>query len=136
TGVPVAYEPDGHTPVFIGSAIMGNAVHPCKIVPTLVPPCRVPYGGAEHGHNGRYDLLPFDPQTMEWVETSKGKIPAGRRPIEGGYEDHSGKLYHALGTVHGARVPGKAGEHLGGATLAFGGAEHFVDKDYAVLCWR
>ncbi|KAH8092590.1 hypothetical protein BXZ70DRAFT_950585 [Cristinia sonorae] len=136
TGPPVSYEPDGRTPVFIGSAITNNAVHPCKIVPTLSPPCRVPYGGGEHGHQGRYDLLPFDPATMEWVTTSKGKVPPGKRPIEGGYEDHTGKLYHALAKIQGVKVPGKTGEHLGGANIPFGGGEHFVEKDYEILCWR
>ncbi|KAI0077918.1 hypothetical protein K474DRAFT_1684074 [Panus rudis PR-1116 ss-1] len=133
-GPPVAQDADG-SPVFIGSAILGGSVHPCKIVPTLNPPVRVPYGGGEYAHNGRYDLLPFDPATMEWVHSEMGRIPAGRRPVEGGYEEHGGKLYHALGTVNGLQVPGKVGEHLSEAKVAFGGAE--VDaRDYYILCWR
>ena len=110
-GQPVANDLDG-SPVFVGSALMERSVHPCKIVPNLQPPCRVPYGGGEFEHRGRFDLLPFDPMTMEWVHTSQGRIPTGRRPVEGGYEEHGGKLYHALGTVNGVKVPGKTGEHL------------------------
>ena len=72
------------------------------------------YGGREVEHNGRYDLLPFDPNTMEWVPTSHGQVPPGRRPVEGGYEEDGAKLYHAIAVVHGVRVPGKAGPHLVG----------------------
>ena len=111
TGPPPARDLDG-SPVFIGSALMERSVHPCKIAPALNPPCHVPYGGGEYEHTGRYDLLPVDPNTMEWVEASQGRIPNGRRPVEGGYEEHGGKLYHALGEVSGVQVPGKTGEHL------------------------
>ncbi|OJT07461.1 hypothetical protein TRAPUB_1704, partial [Trametes pubescens] len=111
-GQPVAFDADGRTPVFVGSALLGNAVHPCKIVPSLTPPARVAYGGRELEHRGRYDLLPFDPNTMEWVPTANGHIPAGRRPVEGGYEESGGKLFHALAPVNGVRVPGKTGTHL------------------------
>lgn len=111
-GQPVAYDADGRTPVYVGSAIFERAVHPCKIVPSFNPPPRVPYGGREHEHAGRYDLLPFDPATMEWVPTAHGQIPHGRRPVEGGYEENGEKLYHVLGTINGVRVPGKTGAHL------------------------
>ncbi|KAI0309916.1 hypothetical protein OF83DRAFT_1166752 [Amylostereum chailletii] len=108
------------SPVFLGSAIFPNAVHPCKIAPRLQPPCRVPYGGTEHGHEGRYDLLPFVPETMEWVRTGGGRVPKGRRPVEGGYEDHGAKLYHAVAEIGGVRVPGKTGEHLVGLFFSSG----------------
>ena len=109
------------SPVFLGSALFystGNtggrpdSVHPCKIAPHLSPPCRVPYGGGEFEHHGRYDLLPFVPQMMEWVLTSRGQIPQGRRPIEGGVENHGAKLYHAVAKVGNVWVPGKTGAHL------------------------
>ena len=104
---------DGHSPVFLGSAIFPNAVHPCKVSLGVGPtPCRVPYGGTEYEHEGRYDLLPFAPETMEWVRTSHGRVPHGRRPVEGGYEDHGAKLYHAAAVINGVKVPGKTGEHL------------------------
>lgn len=112
TGPPVAYEADGVTPLFIGSALFETSVQPCKIGPHLQPAASVPYGGGEHGHHGRYDLLPFVPQQMEWVHTGYGQIPAGRRPIEGGYEENGGKLYHAIAPINGVNVPGKTGEHL------------------------
>ncbi|KAL0565207.1 hypothetical protein V5O48_016823 [Marasmius crinis-equi] len=116
TGSPPCQDADG-SPVFIGSALLENSVHPCKIVPNLAPPCRVPYGGVEYEHHGRYDLLPLDFNTMEFVPTSHGQIPAGRRPIEGGYEDNGEKLYHAVGVVQGVRVPGKTGTHLYGSSI-------------------
>jgi hypothetical protein len=108
---PPCKDADG-SPVFIGSALLDKSVHPCKIAPHLRPSCRVPYGGGEFEHNGRFDLLPFEPHLMEWVQTHGGQIPHGRRPVEGGYEDGGAKLYHALANIHGTLVPGKTGEHL------------------------
>ncbi|KAF5377323.1 hypothetical protein D9757_008040 [Collybiopsis confluens] len=153
-GRPPFHDADGVSPVFIGSAIFDDSVHPCKIVPTLDPKCMVPYGGTEHHHYGRYDLLPFDPTTMEFVRTSHGHIPQGRRPVEGGYEDNGmahflrilfylmidtvtgNKLYHGIGDVGGVMVPGKAGTHLGGCNVSFGGKEHIIRENYDILCWR
>lgn len=109
-GQPPCYDLDG-SPVYFGSAFIEGAVHPCKIAPHLPTPCGVPYGGTEHWHDGRYDLLPFDPSTMELVRASHGHIPHGRRPVEGGYES-AGRLYHAIALVDGVRVPGKTGQHL------------------------
>ena len=105
-----------------------------------MPACRVPYGGGEYEHTGRYDLLRkfllfhypliHDPrnyltllnlisswpykaftQDMELIPASGGVLPPGRRPVEGGYENGI-KLYHAVGQIDGVRVPGKCGEHL------------------------
>lgn len=93
---------------------------------------------------------------MEFVLTSHGKIPNGRRPVEGGYEENGSKLYHAVAPVKGVQVPGKAAEHLyvtllfyiilpiiydafifmltsGGCHVAFGGAEIEVSENYQVL---
>ena len=110
-GRPPTTDSDGFTPVFIGSAIFPDSVHPCKITPSLYPPCRVTHGGGEVEYHARFDLLPIT-QDMEWVPTRNGQVPPGRRPIEGGYEVNGGKLYHALGLVQGVHVPGKTGEHL------------------------
>lgn len=110
-GQPPCYDVGGE-PIYIGSALMGNSVHPCKIGKHLQPCVAVPYGGVEYGHHGRYDLLPYRPDQMEFVPTSNGRIPYGRRPVEGGYEDHGAKLYHAVAVVNGIRVPGKTAEHL------------------------
>jgi Protein of unknown function (DUF3421) len=105
---------DGRSPVFIGSALMQYSVHPCKVAPHLAPPsaCRVPYGGLEHAHHGRYDLLPFIPERMEFVQTSHGRIPPARRPVKGGFENNGAELYHAAAIIDGVRVPGKTGVHL------------------------
>ncbi|KIJ62788.1 hypothetical protein HYDPIDRAFT_156852 [Hydnomerulius pinastri MD-312] len=136
TKTPPCYDADGTSPVFIGSAIFNNSVHPCKVAPHLNPVCRVPYGGSEVEHHGRYDLLPFDPETMEWVPTSLGRIPNKRDPVQGGYEENGAKLYHAMATVRAVRVPGKTGEHLGGCNVAFGCEEHIITRGYEILCWR
>ena len=111
TKEPPCRDSDG-SPVFVGSAIFNNSVHPCKVGAHLVPPCRVPFGGSEIQHYGRYDLLPFDKEAMEWVPTSLGRIPAHRHPVPGGYEESGAHLYHAMATVRDTRVPGKTGEHL------------------------
>jgi len=133
-GSPVCPDADG-TPVFIGSALLDGSVHPCKITPLHGSACLVPLGGSEHHHYGRYDLLPFTPDTMVWIRTGYGQIPAGHRPIEGGYEA-GGNLYHSMAFVNGIRVPGKCGAHLGGCNVPYGGAEHVVVQDYEILCWR
>ncbi|KAG9315311.1 hypothetical protein JVU11DRAFT_4450 [Chiua virens] len=109
---PVCQDSDNTSPIFLGSAIFDNSVHPCKIGPCLVPHCRVPYGGSEVEHHGRFDLLPFDPDTMVWVPTSLGRVPAHRRPVQAGHEENGAYLYHAIATVRDTRVPGKTGEHL------------------------
>jgi hypothetical protein len=63
-------------------------------------------------HAGRFDLLRFDPERMEWAPASGGALPAGRKPVDGGFEQSGGRLYHAYAKVDGVDVPGKAGEHL------------------------
>ena len=119
-GEPPTHDADG-APVFVGSALAPEAapraVIPCKIVPNLgvaggsTCAVRVPYGGEELGHAGRYDLLPITGD-MEWVPASGGWTPDGRRPVEGGYEEDGRLLYHGLADIDGVRVPGKVGEHL------------------------
>jgi hypothetical protein len=110
SGRPPFWDADG-SPVFVGSALFENSVHPCKICPNIFPACRVPYGSSEFEHHGRYDLLPITP-AMEWVITSEGQLPPGRRPVEGGYEESGEKLYHAACIINGVEVPGKTGHHL------------------------
>jgi len=147
---------DGKSPVFLGSAIMEGSVHPCKVAAALPVPCRVPYGGGEHEHRGRYDLLPFVPELMEFVLTSHGRVPPGRQPVKGGFEKSGEELYHAVAVIQGVKVPGKTGIHLvrpplhfffiraqkltterlsrqRGCNVAFGGREHVVKEKYEVL---
>ena len=108
---PVAHDLDG-SPIYLGSVLLETAVHPCKVGPNLFPHAMYAYGGAEVGHEGRYDMLPFVGDQMEWVPASHGRIPDGRRPVEGGYEEGGDKLYHSIVVINGVRVPGKTGEHL------------------------
>ncbi|KAJ7158787.1 hypothetical protein C8R46DRAFT_400812 [Mycena filopes] len=128
--------------IYIGSAIFmrddgvtQKSVQPCKIGPHLYPsPCSVAYGGREVSHHGRYDLLLFDHATMEWVPTSHGRIPEGRTPVEGGYEENiHDKLYHAQARINNLPIPGKTGPHLGAAHVSFGGGEHAVHEHYEIL---
>lgn len=132
---PPPFADYGGEPVYVGSAIFPNSVHPGKLVPSLEPPCRVPYGGGEYEHHGRYDLLPITPE-MEWVQTEHGLIPQGRRPVDGGYEEGGQRLYHAVAKISGIDVPGKTAPHLNGANIPFGGEEHVVTQGYWILCWR
>lgn len=138
----------------VASAILGDSVQPCKAAPHLPNNCRFPFAGVEAEHSGRYDILPIT-NAMEWVHTSRGQVPKGRRPVEGGYEQ-DGKvcssfflsmiecqlnsllqhLFHAAAVIQGVRVPGKTGDHLGAANLSFGGAEVIVSDSYDILCWR
>ncbi|KAF8656792.1 hypothetical protein AX16_002344 [Volvariella volvacea WC 439] len=133
-GPPPCYEPDGKTPLYLGSALINNSVHPCKVAFHLstTHPAAVAYGGQEIGLD-RYDLLPFVPDEMEFVRTSYGKIPIGRRPVEGGYEESGHKLYHAIAPLLGIRVPGKTGEHLDGCLIGFGNEEHRIQENYEIL---
>ncbi|KAF8632218.1 hypothetical protein AX15_001976 [Amanita polypyramis BW_CC] len=135
-GPPPFFEADRKTPIYIGSALFDRSVHPCKVGEHLQPHALVPYGGQEYGHSGRYDLLPFIPELMVFVPTSHGHIPPGRRPVEGGYEGDGDNLYHAAAVINGLRVPGKAGKHLGGCRIGYGGHEHSITENYEILCWR
>ncbi|KAI1791655.1 hypothetical protein LXA43DRAFT_388915 [Ganoderma leucocontextum] len=126
-GEAPAWDLDG-TPVYLGTTLFNGGWHPCKVKPYCHFKARVSYGGKEYEHPGMCHLLPFNPATMEWVPTSRGKIPHGRRPVEGGYEEIGGDmLYHALAMVDGVRVPGKAGLHLAhGASVPYGNLEYIV----------
>lgn len=127
---------DGKSPIFVGSALMQYSVHPCKIAPKLPQPCYVSYGGAEIVHDGRYDLLPFVPEHMEFVLTSSGRVPPGRRPVKGGFEHDGKELYHAVAVIEGIKVPGKTGSHLNGCRIPYNGEEHIVNDNYEILCWK
>ncbi|KAJ6474548.1 hypothetical protein DFH09DRAFT_1266584 [Mycena vulgaris] len=131
------------SPVYVGSAIFMHdggsspkSVQPGKIAHHLHPPCQIAYGGRELGHHGRYEVLIIDESMMEWVHTSHGRVPEGRTPVDGGYEENHDKLYHAAARVNGIMVPGKTGHHLGAAHVSFGGEEHIIHENYEILCWR
>ncbi|ORY55161.1 hypothetical protein BCR35DRAFT_322725 [Leucosporidium creatinivorum] len=123
------------SPVYVCSALLESGergVHPGKAVRGQ---CMISYGGAEVAHVGRYDILPIT-EAMEWVPTSRGQIPKGRRPVEGGFEETGAHLFHALVHIDGVHVPAKTGEHLGGANAPWGGAEVVHTENYEILCWR
>jgi hypothetical protein len=121
--------------VYLGSVHHDeDVVVPCKIIPEFDPPAGFPYGDDEEWSNN-YEVLPFDSSKMEWVKTSEGHIPEGRRPIEGGF-DYGERLFHAYAVIDGFQVPGKTSESLGSARVPWGGVERSVEEDYFILCWK
>ncbi|KAK5987890.1 hypothetical protein PT974_12025 [Cladobotryum mycophilum] len=87
-----------------------------QYAPSLQPAgCRVPYGGEEVYHQGDYEVLPYLPELMEFVEAKNGQVPVGRRGVIGGHEDEGKLLYHAIADIKGVWVPGKTGEHISSA---------------------
>ncbi|KAF9447733.1 hypothetical protein P691DRAFT_760498 [Macrolepiota fuliginosa MF-IS2] len=138
TGPPVSHSPIDGIPIFMVS-ILHETGHVCPGKVGFRPDGPHVYFGfwhKEYRHFGQYDLFPFVPEQMEWVRTSCGQVPPGRRPIQGGYEPHGDKLYHALANVDGVDIPGKAGEHLpAGAHVPFNGQEVII-QEYQILCWK
>ncbi|KAH9015415.1 hypothetical protein EDB84DRAFT_777934 [Lactarius hengduanensis] len=127
---------DGKSPVFLGSAILEDgSVHPCKIAPSLPgAPCRVPLVGASSSITG--DTTPPLRAGADGVRCHLPWARApGRQPVKGGSESGH-ELYHAVAVIDGVKVPGKAGFHLGGCNVPFGGREHIVTEKYEILCWR
>ncbi|PBK85167.1 hypothetical protein ARMGADRAFT_872275, partial [Armillaria gallica] len=68
----------GIKPIYIGSAIFDQAIHPCKVGPHQ--PCSVAFRGREIHSEARFDPLPFNPDSLELVRTSGGRVPDGKRP--------------------------------------------------------
>jgi hypothetical protein len=95
----------------------------------------VSFGGEEREHLGRFDLLPFREREMEFVKTVGGRVPDGRRPVEGGYEENGEKLYHGAVVIDGVRVPGKTAPHLNGCNVPYGGVEQHRNE-HEILCWK
>lgn len=131
-GPPVSIDAYGRQ-IFLGSALLINkleqdhSLHPCRIVVSSPDSftCLVPFGGKEVEHDGRWQLMPFDPEQMEWVFPSDGgMIPLGRQAVQGGYEPYNFQritkrdLYYGLVSLISSdgkeeRYAGKLGEHLG-----------------------
>ncbi|KZV73084.1 hypothetical protein PENSPDRAFT_575014 [Peniophora sp. CONT] len=127
------------SPVFVGSALIDGAVHPCKITLSRlgeagITPVRVPLGGRELVHHGVYEILSIDDETMEWVRARNGRLPFGRTPVEGGYNNSSRRLYYAATTIEGCTVPGKTWENDVGANFPWEGKEIVMRDNYDVLC--
>ncbi|KIJ37609.1 hypothetical protein M422DRAFT_259969 [Sphaerobolus stellatus SS14] len=121
---------DPSQPIYVGSVAFQNAIHPCKTVPHLDYFVRVPYGGREVEPHGRYDILPIDENWMEWVQTSHGRIPPGRRPVEDGFEETREKLFHALAKSMEIGFLARLVNTF--AKIPFGG-ERIVQNDYLIL---
>ena len=149
---PTEFREPGGEPVYIGSAYIekGETVMdvrgafnpnsnggggtrwgliPCKITPAITWPVRAPFAEREVHHRGKYELLPFIPEIMEWVPAkADGSLPEGRNFVEGGYEKVESangavtetKLYHARAEVEQSMVPGRTAEADKACYVAFG----------------
>lgn len=116
----------GANPVFFASAVCGEgenqSLQPCKFVPSLAKVDAFPFwetvrlagpeAEREIEHIGLFDVLLYVPEKMELVPTELGRVPDGRRPVQGGHEADGTPLYHAVSVVKDVRVPGKCAEHL------------------------
>ncbi|KAI0819845.1 hypothetical protein BC628DRAFT_1400873 [Trametes gibbosa] len=113
-GAPVAYDVDGRTPLYLGTAHAAfGGLHPCRVQPgVLWPAAYVAHAGLEHGHGGRVDVLVIDTHAMEWVPARDGEVPRGWRPIVGGCEADGRVLFYAIAPIEKVRLPGKTGRHL------------------------
>ncbi|PBK87742.1 hypothetical protein ARMGADRAFT_860439, partial [Armillaria gallica] len=134
TGLPPCHDTNGDL-IYIGSAILRDAVLPCKIGPHLPVPCLVPSRGCEIAYMGCYDLLPFNPNTMEFVCTSQGHFPAGRKLVKGGHNQDGTPLYHGVAILNGIRIPGSINPrwNWAGCNIPWGGAAHYAVSDYEIL---
>ncbi|KAH7093950.1 hypothetical protein BKA62DRAFT_721735 [Auriculariales sp. MPI-PUGE-AT-0066] len=124
-------------PLFLVLVPHKGGLHPGKMAirpGANRPEIHISWSGSEIAHSGDYALVAFDPQRMHWVPAPRAELPAGARPVEGGHEEDGKPLYFALGLVNNGRVPGKAGRHLGGASVPYGGSEH-LSEQAEILCW-
>lgn len=122
-GPPIILDGSG-SKTFPGSAFLSNtldhehSLHPCRIVVSNAGSftCLVPFDYKEHEHHGRWQLMPFDAERMEWVSPSRSaSVPSGRQPVQGGYghgsflrDNSHGSLYCGLAS----KFVGKVGNHL------------------------
>ncbi|KAK7685780.1 hypothetical protein QCA50_011126 [Cerrena zonata] len=126
---------------FLGSALIINegehSLHPCQIVvkSSTSFSCLVPLDSQLRKHDGRWELQPLDLRRMEWVPSSRGKVPSGRSPVQGGYE-RGQELYHARVTVRREQYIGITGNHLIGCKYVLDDEELTEDRDLDILCWK
>ncbi|KAG8731491.1 hypothetical protein FRC11_003998 [Ceratobasidium sp. 423] len=132
-------ESDG-TLLYFGRTFFEGGVHPGKVSRNFKEGCIIGYGGDEI-EVGQYEILIANPQAVRWVRAS-GKCNAqslGGTPVEGGFEkDEGGKdrpLYLVQAPYKHGTHPGKAGLHLDGADITYGGEEKIVN-DYSVLVYN
>ncbi|KIM33266.1 hypothetical protein M408DRAFT_152059 [Serendipita vermifera MAFF 305830] len=131
TGPAPFVDLDG-TPVFVGSAVHGGSKQPCKINPTASWKCLFATSGTEVAPTKNYNLLLIDDTFMEWVPTSKGRVPPGRIAVDGGHEEDGGRLYHAVTHWNNLDIPGRAGEQHVGYPLPYEYRAIFLTSNRAV----
>ncbi len=105
TGLPSCHDTNGD-PIYTGSAIFKRSVLPCKVGSHSPVPCSFPFCSHEIMHTRCYDLLPFNPNTMEFVLMSQGHFPARRKLVKGGHDQDGTLLYHSVATLNGIRISG------------------------------
>ncbi|TFK45348.1 hypothetical protein OE88DRAFT_1223907 [Heliocybe sulcata] len=149
-GPPVAYDADNN-PVYLGVVELDGGMIPCKVNPALSPwPVRAPGPNwQERRPQGRFILLPFDPSTMEWLPSTHGRVPPGKKAVEAGYSaDRRTMYYHGLvnidlGDGRRIQVPGVATSLLpsyggwqgptGGCMYVYGCGVRSTVDDYSIL---
>ncbi|KZV73087.1 hypothetical protein PENSPDRAFT_318692 [Peniophora sp. CONT] len=119
--VGLAHHPDGSR-------------HPGTVVQGSLERMLYTHGGcAIIGSTGAYDVLVLEESKMEWVGAREGSVPAGRRPVEAGYERNGKRLWFARCLQAGPYVFGKTGEHLQSAHFVRDGQELRVRVGYDIL---
>ena len=59
-----------------------------------------------------FDILSLNVELLEFLPTSRGVTPPGRRPVEGSYDAQGRKLYHAMLHFVGRQIPEMCSEYL------------------------
>ncbi|KAL2916007.1 hypothetical protein HK105_204431 [Polyrhizophydium stewartii] len=127
-------EADGK-PLFVARASINGGVHIGKACQAWRTGANISFGGREVAMVG-YEVLVGNPAAVRWVPQHSYVTPQ-RIPgmlVQGGHEPDGQPLFVARATYMGGVHPGKAGTHLKGAHIAYGGEEfHLLDYEVLVL---
>ncbi|KAB5592849.1 hypothetical protein CTheo_3709 [Ceratobasidium theobromae] len=126
-------ESDG-TPLFVARTYFEGGIHPGKFSPKFKKGAIIGFGGDELEVEN-YEILVAKPHAVRWVDAS-GPVQAQflGRPVDGGREHDGSPLFIAQAPYKNGTHPGKAGGHLQGADITYGGDEKIVNP-YRVLVY-
>lgn len=120
-------ESDG-TPLYVARTYFEGGIHPGKVSPNFKKGAIIGYDNDEIEIEN-YEILVANPQAVRWVQASspfQAQFLSGR-PVEGGREANGSPLFIAQAPYKNGTHPGKAGEHLRGADITYGGDEKIVN---------
>ena len=120
-------ESDG-TPLYVARTYFEGGIHPGKVSPNFKKGAIIGYDNDEIEVEN-YEILVANPQAVRWVDASspfQAQFLSGR-PVEGGREANGAPLFIAQAPYKNGTHPGKAGEHLRGADITYGGDEKIVN---------